>query len=81
MESMEEMTAVLEALQDIGTIYFWLGGKYNSSSGKYYWVGSREDADVTATRRNNWNLVLNRSKKKIISCPSYFIVRSLCEEY
>ena len=45
---MEEMIAVHEAVKNIGTSWFWLGGKYNSTSGMYYWVGSGVDADAEA---------------------------------
>ena len=64
------MTAVLEAVDK--TTWYWLGGKYNSTSGKYYWVGSGEDADMpamflyyTPPNLSNRNLALIPSRKEI----------------
>ena len=87
METMEEITAVTEAVRNIGTSWFWVGGKYNSTSGKYYWVGSGVDVDAALffprypPRYNNINnnLVLMRPRPKVIPLRSSF--NSLCEEY
>ena len=84
---MAEMTAVLEHLDK--TTWYWLGGKYNSTSGKYYWVGSGEGADLPALFRShtpsnlsNKNLVLIPKREEInaewLSSNRYY---TLCEEY
>ena len=88
MESMEEMIAVHEAVQNIGTAWFWLGGKYNSTSEKYQWVGSGVDADVATmfqsyppTGSSNYNLALRSSFNNIDAYKSTINFQTLCEEY
>ena len=80
---MEEMIAVNKALSRIATVQFWLGGKYNSTSGKYYWVGSGVDADLAASRNNgrNYNLALFAGFNNIQSYQSRFTFPAVCEEY
>ena len=82
------MIAVHEAVKNIGTASFWLGGKYNSTSGKSYWIGSGVDADVAAmylsyppTGQTDYNLVLRRPWGNIFSYWSIIAFRTLCEEY
>ena len=86
METMEELLAVTDAVKDLTISWIWLGGKYNSTSGKYYWVGSGVDADVAAmhnsyppTGRDDRNLVLMIPNPKLLPSASSFA--SLCEEY
>ena len=88
METMEEIIAVHTAVKNIGTAWFWLGGKYNNTSGKYYWVGSGVDADVAAmyetyppTGRSDYNLVLRRPFGNIFAYQSGITFVTLCEEY
>ena len=85
METLEEIIAVTEAVTIIQNSWIWVGGKYNSTSGKYYWVGSGVDADVAAmynsyppTRRADYNLVLAQPNPKLYALKSSF--KSLCEE-
>ena len=86
METMEEIIAVTEAVKNTQTSWLWLGGKYNSTLGKYYWVGSGVAADVAAmytsyppTGRVDYNLVLGKPNPKLYALKSSF--NSLCEEY
>ena len=65
------MIAVTEDLEK--SSWYWLGGKYNSTSGKYYWVGSGDDADLesilspTSTGLSNKYLVLMTKFEEIKS--------------
>ena len=87
METMEELIAVTNKVKSMTTSsWTWVGGKFNSTSGKYYWVGSGVDADVAdmynsypPTGRNDRNLVLMNPNPKLM--PSATIFASLCEEY
>ena len=87
METLEEIIAVTEAIKNAPqTSWFWVGGKYNSNSGKYYWVGSGVNADVAAmytsyppTGRADFNLALGTPNPKLYAVTSSFA--SLCEEY
>ena len=87
METMEELIAVTNEVKSITTnSWTWVGGKFNSTSGKYYWVGSGVDADEAAmynsyppTGRNDLNLVLKNPNPKLTASATIFA--SLCEEY
>ena len=88
METLQEMRAVHKEVKNIGTSWFWLGGKYNSTSGRYYWVGSGVDADISAMfqyypprGRSDYNLVLRRPWNNINAYWNIIYFRSLCEEY
>ena len=86
---MPEMIAVREAVKNIGNSWFWLGGKYSSTLGKYYWIGSGVDADVAAmfqsyppSGRSDYNLALRRSPfNNIDAHESTINFKALCEEY
>ena len=85
---MEEMIPVYEAVNNIATAWFWLGGKYNSTSGKYYWIGSGVDADVAAmfesyppTGKSDYNLVMERGNRHINAYWSIISFNMICEEY
>ena len=87
METLEEITAVTEAVKlNTQTSWLWVGGKYDNTSGKYYWVGSGVNADVAAmydsyppTGNDDHNLVLATPNQKLYALKSSF--NSLCEEY
>ena len=86
METMEEILAVTDAVKNERTSWLWLGGKYNSTSGKYFWVGSGVDADVAAMYDSyppagnvQHNLALMRPRPKLFAGANSF--SSLCEEY
>ena len=84
---MDEIIAVAPTVNHIGSSWFWLGGKYNSTSGKFYWVGSGVDVDAAMFRHpyptsyNNvsFNLVLLNPRPKVLPLQSGF--NGLCEEY
>ena len=83
---MEELLAVTDAVKHVGSSWLWLGGKYNSTSGKYYWVGSGVKADVAAMYDSyppagnaQHNLALQRPRPKLFVGATSFA--SLCEEY
>ena len=87
METEEELISVTNEVNKIITSSsVWVGGKYNSTSGKYYWVGSGIDGDV-ASMYNSYppvpgcNLALIRPNPKLEASRSMISFASLCEEY
>ena len=85
METVEEFQAVRDSVSsDI-----WFGGIYNSTEGKYQWVGSEVNANVSQmyfsyppTYDNDYRIMYNKASKKITAISKTVSVgASLCEEY